>query len=217
MQQIDCSQSQSNEVDRIDDSAMKSSETIDPIIANDENEQLDEAQRSDLGLEELPHLTPRTKAAKVYLRRSLKQRNAHRTRLQTLREKSQVGDFVGLRIDKVDRTNTDPKILPCVIVEERDGRVKVACVNGIIDQWWPLDVLVGLSAVSDELVNLVISGLPEISMITASKLYVRGAINGVCCSCKGGCKTKQCTCKRNQVFCSTKCHKNTACCSNIEK
>jgi hypothetical protein len=36
----------------------------------------------------------------------------------------------------------------------------------------------------------------EISMITASKLYVRGAVNGVCCSCKGGWKTKQCACKK---------------------
>jgi hypothetical protein len=56
--------------------------------------------------------------------------------------------------------------------------------------------LVGLTAVPHELVNLQIDDLPEISMITASKLYVRGAVNGMCCSCKGGCKTKQCACKK---------------------
>ena len=153
----------------------------------------------------------------MYLRRSLKQQNVYCTRLQSSQESSKLRDFVGLRTDKVDCTNTDPKILLCVIIEEKNERVKVAGVNGIIDQWWPLDGLVGLSAISEQLVNLVVSGLPEISMINASKLYVRGAINGVCRSCKEGRKTKQCACKRNQVFCPTKCHKNTSCCNNVEK
>jgi len=48
------------------------------------------------------------------------------------------------------------------------------------------------------------------------KLYVRSAVNAVCCSCKGGWKRNQCTCKKNQVFCSAKCHKNTSCCNNME-
>ncbi len=103
-----------------------------------------------------------------------------------LREKCNSGDFVGLKIDKVDRTNTDSKLLPCKIIAKEEERVKLACVHGIIDQWWPINVLVGLSAVPHELVHLQVDELPEISMIAASKLYVRGAINGVCCSCKGG-------------------------------
>jgi hypothetical protein len=103
---------------------------------------------------------------------------------------------VELKIGKVDRTNTDPKLLPCRIIVKEAERVKLAYVHGIIDQWWPINVLVILSAVSHELVHLQFDDLPEISMITASKLYVDGAVNGVCCSCKGGCKTKQCACKK---------------------
>jgi hypothetical protein len=189
-------------------------------LTNGENgagKQFDESSASNLGLDELPHMAIRTKAADVYLSRTTRQQHAHRAHLQSLREKCNIGDFVGLRIDKVDRTNTDPKILPCVVVERKDEQVKLACVYGIIDQWWSIDSVIGLSAVPDELVNLKMNDLRELSMITASKLYVRGAVNGVCCSCKGGCKTKQCACRKNNVFCSTKCHKSNVCCKNMEE
>ena len=176
-----------------------------------------ESSESNLGLDELPHMSIRTQAAQVYLTRTTRLMNAHRAHVQSLRDKCKVGEFVGLRIDKVDRTNTDPKILPCVVVERKDELVKLACVNGIIDQLWPMDALVSLSAVPDTLVDLTMNGLPEISVITASKLFVRGAVNGICCSCKSGCKTKQCVCRKNQVFCSTKCHKNTSGCKNMEE
>ncbi|CAF0978657.1 unnamed protein product [Rotaria sordida] len=184
---------------------------------NDENNIRDEANTSNLGLVGFPHTAIRTKAADVYLARATRQQHAHKVHLQSLWERCNVGDFVGLKIDKVDRTNTDPKLLPCMIIEKEADRMKLACVHGIINKWFTVDVLVGLSAVPHELVNLQLNGLPEISMITASKLYVRGGVNGVCCSCKGGCKTKQCACKKNQVFCSTKCHKNNSCCENVEK
>jgi len=33
-----------------------------------------------------------------------------------------VGDDVSIKIDKVDRTNTDPKMLPSLVVEKRDDK-----------------------------------------------------------------------------------------------
>ena len=199
-------------------------DSINSVTTNDVTDEntvkittFDETSTCNLGLTELPHSSIRAKAAEVYLARSTRQQHAHKIHMQLLREKCNVDDFVGLRINKVDRTNTDPKLLPCKIIVKEEEQVKLACAYGIIDRWWPIDALVGLSAVPNELVHLQTDDLPEISMISASKLYVRGAVNGVCCSCKGGCKTKQCACKRNEVFCSTKCHKNTGCCKNMEK
>ncbi|CAF3798384.1 unnamed protein product [Adineta steineri] len=137
-------------------------------------EQLDETSNKNNaeneGLEELPHMAIRAKAADVYLTRATRQQHAHQARLQSLKDKCNVGDFVGLRIDKVDRTNTDPKILPCVVIELNNERVKLACVYGIIDQWWSIDSVTGLSAVPVELINLKVDELRELSMITASKL-----------------------------------------------
>jgi hypothetical protein len=126
----------------------------------------------------------------------------------------QVGDYVGIQIDKVDRTNTDAKILPCVIIEKLNDKVKVACMFGVIDHTWPLTSVVQLTAVPEELIKLNRDNLKKVSLVTASKLFVRGAVNGITCSCKGSCKTKQCACKRNNVFCSTKCHKQGSCCKN---
>ena len=76
----------------------------------------------------------------------------------------------------------------------------------------PLESLAKLSAVPEQLVQLDKTQLKEISVISATKLFVRDAVNGITCSCKGGCKTKQCACKKNDVFCSTECHKNGSCC-----
>ncbi len=130
--------------------------------------------------------------------------------------KCSIGDYVGIKIDKVDRTNTDPKLLPAVVLEKKDDKIKVACEYGIINQWWSLDSIVPLSTIPENLVNLHTSELQEISLITASRLYVRGGVKGATCSCKGGCKTKQCACKKKNIPCSTKCHKNGSICLNLE-
>ncbi len=130
---------------------------------------LDETSTCNLGLAEFPHTTIRRKAADVYLARATRQQVAHKVHLQSLWEKCNVGDFVGLKIDKVDRTNTDPKLLPCKIIEKEAEQVKLACVHGIINQWFTINVLVGLSAVPHELGHAQLDDLPEISMITASK------------------------------------------------
>lgn len=87
-------------------------------------------------------------------------------------------------IDRVDGTNTDPKILSCMVVERKDDQIKQACVYGVIDQWWLINSVIELSAVPHEFVNLKVNELRELSMITGSKLYVRGAANAVWCSCK---------------------------------
>lgn len=136
--------------------------------------------------------------------------------IKDLSVKCLIGDYIGIKIDKVDRTNTDPKILPAVVLEKKDDKIKVACEFGLINQWWPLDSVVLLSTVPENLVNLQTNNLKETSLITASRLYVRGGIDGVTCSCKGACKTKQCACRRKNIPCSTKCHKNVAHCANLE-
>ncbi|CAF1356602.1 unnamed protein product [Rotaria sordida] len=136
--------------------------------------------------------------------------------IKDLSFKCLIGDYVGIKINKVDRTNTDPKILPAVVLEKKDDKIKVACEFGIINQWWSLDSIALLSAVPENLVNLQTSESKEISFITASKLCVRGGIDGVTCSCKGGCKTKQCACRKKNLSCSTKCHKNGVRCVNLD-
>ena len=179
-------------------------------------EQFDETSISNLGSTDAPHSAIRKRATKSYLltaNKRMKLRNQH---IEELFSNCAIGDYVGIKIDKVDRTNTDPKILPSIIVEKFNDKIKVACIFGIINHLWPLTSIVKLTAVPEELVQLKTTDLKPISIITASKLFVRGAINGITCSYKGACKNKQCACKKNNTFCSTKGHKSGSCCKNQE-
>jgi hypothetical protein len=114
-----------------------------------------EASTSNLGASKSTHLPIRKRTQETYLstaNKRIKTRNQH---IEELWSDCSVGDYVGIEIDKVDRTNTDPKILPLAIVEKRDDkRIKVACVFGIINQWRTLESVVKLSAVSEQLVHL---------------------------------------------------------------
>ena len=129
--------------------------TPDPFDDDDvKKTTLCESNIESLGLTGFPHVYIRSKAADAYLARTTRQQLTHKAHMQLLQDKCNIGDFVGLPIDKVDRTNTDPKLLPCVIIAKEAKKVKLACVNGIINQWWTINVLVGLTAVPYELIHL---------------------------------------------------------------
>ncbi len=87
------------------------------------------------------HSAVRKRATKNYLNNAQKRIKIHNENMKDLLSKYSSGDYVGIRIDKVDRTNTDPKLLPAVIIEKKNDKIKVACEYGIISQWWSLESL----------------------------------------------------------------------------
>ncbi|CAF1480209.1 unnamed protein product, partial [Didymodactylos carnosus] len=98
----------------------------------------------------------------------------------------------GLSLSMREKSMISYRYASRIINAIKSNRVKIACCFGILEHWYPIEQLISLSAVRQDLVDLKTDGMKNISMITASKLYVRGATNGVTCSCKGGCKNKQC-------------------------
>jgi hypothetical protein len=191
------------------------SEMTDPWNSHVGNILMDEETEHDVVSTNVRHSEIRKRATRTYLSNANKRIKAHEDAIKDRSFKCSIGDYVGIKIDKVDRTNIDPKILPAKVMEKKDGKIKVASEFGIINQWWALDSVVSLSTVPENLVKLQGSDLPEISLITAAKLYVRGGVDGVCCSCKSSCKTKQCPCRKKNIPCSTKCHKNGTHCVNV--
>ena len=183
---------------------------------NVESQQTNEATGCDMESSNHRHSKIRKRATETYLSNANKKIKIHEQLIEDLSANCNIGDYVGIKINKVDRTNTDPKILASVVIEKKQNKIKVACEHGIINQWWSVDSLVQLSSVPEALINLKTSELKEISFITASRYFIRGGINGVTCSCKGGCRTKQCACRKKNISCSTKCHKNGSCCTNLE-
>ncbi|CAF1524771.1 unnamed protein product, partial [Rotaria sp. Silwood1] len=168
------------------DSTDSSNEETDDITQH-----TNEVASDDITSANSAHLVIRRRATEKYLSKANKRIKVYYEFIEEFSSGCSIGDFVGINIDKVDRTNTDPKILPVVVFKKRHDKIKVACEYGIIDTWWSFDSVVKLSAVPEKLINLNTSQLKKISIITASKLYVRGSANGFTCSCKGSCKTKE--------------------------
>lgn len=171
--------------------------------------------------QETKHDAVRKLAADNYLNVANKKLKHYKTRLITKAGKFNLNDCVGVKIHNVDRTNTDAKILPCLIIEkiENDDQVtfRLACQYGKLDNFYSIEHLIDLKmACPDELKHIVVDDLKSITLIEACKLYVRAPITGETCDCKGHCTTKQCRCKKNGVFCSTKCHSKRGGCKNME-
>ncbi|CAF1569839.1 unnamed protein product, partial [Didymodactylos carnosus] len=122
-----------------------------------------------------------------------------------------LGDCVGIKIHEVDRTNIDPKILPCFIVwkekKHEDYVLKIVLPSFNSNP---------CAACPVELKSLKLDELKDIRIIEASKLFVRGSINGATCDCKSLCAAKHSPCKKANVKCSTKCHSKRGNCKNEE-
>ncbi|CAF1117180.1 unnamed protein product [Rotaria sp. Silwood1] len=134
--------------------------------------------------------------------------------------KFNLNDCVGIKIHTVDITNTDAKLLPCLIVEkietDKKDTFKLVCHYGKLENIYSIEHLVDLKlACPDELKQIVINNLKDITFIEAYILYVRILTTGRTCDCKGKCSIKQCSCKKIGVFCSAKCHSKRGGCANM--
>ncbi|CAF1480649.1 unnamed protein product [Didymodactylos carnosus] len=167
------------------------------------------------------HDSIRKKATENYVAPANKKRKLYDDHLTTLAEGLKLGDCVGIKIHEVDRTTTDPKILPCLIVwkekKHEDYVFKIVCQFGQLDKGFGIESLIPMQAACPvELKSLKLDELKDISLIEASKLFVRGSVNGATCDCKSLCATKHCPCKKANVKCSTKCHSKKGDCKNKE-
>ncbi|CAF3196073.1 unnamed protein product [Rotaria socialis] len=167
------------------------------------------------------HSTIRKAATDHYLATANKKMKLHQDSIKLVANNFDLNDCVGIEIHSADRTNTDPKYLPCIISEKFEKNniflFKLICQYGILDHTFEAGQFVNLKeACPNELKNLDISNLKPITIIAATKLYSRGSTTGQTCNCRGKCATKICPCKRENVFCSTKCHSKRGGCSNMD-
>ncbi|CAF4312624.1 unnamed protein product, partial [Rotaria sordida] len=88
---------------------------------NIETQQFNEETNYDIASTSSRHSEIRKRATKTYLSNANKKIKIHDEFTKDLSFKRLIGDYVGIKINKVDRTNTDPKILPAVVLEKKDG------------------------------------------------------------------------------------------------
>ncbi|CAF1354989.1 unnamed protein product [Didymodactylos carnosus] len=102
------------------------------------------------------HNDVRHRAAENYLGTANKKRKAYDEHLCKLAEQYKKGDYLGVRIHEVDRTNTHPKILPCILVakekKDNDFIVHLCCQHGLLQNKFSIESIIDLrSTCPDEL------------------------------------------------------------------
>ncbi|CAF3972471.1 unnamed protein product [Didymodactylos carnosus] len=137
-----------------------------------------------------------------------------------------IGDLVGLKIDRVDRTNVTAKILPCKImsiqISSNDTNMYRLCTKTcILSTSYQIQDLSDFTKCNfNDLRTVDPSTLPTKTFIQACQEYMCIS-SGVdmaaeACHCKGQCATKHCPCKAKKVKCGTKCHRSKKkVCSNV--
>lgn len=138
-----------------------------------------------------------------------------------------IGDYVGVFIDKRDRTASDPHYLPCVIYDTRrydDGPMlyKVRCKDGILSTSYHARDLKNFKGCEfPDLEHVIQSPVdkdtPVLSVRHATRLMHGSGPNGnsITCRCSTGCKNGRCPCRRVNNYCTLKCHsQSTRNCSN---
>jgi hypothetical protein len=87
---------------------------------------------------------------------------------------------------------------------------------GVLENKFEVGQFVDLKdACPNELKQTNVGNLKSITLIEASKLYSRCSTTGHTCNCRGKCSTRSCPCKKENVFCSTKCHSKEGGSSNM--
>jgi hypothetical protein len=130
-----------------------------------------------------------------------------------VRKHYSIGDTVGIKIHKVNRTNTDSKILPCKvldikIINDSKSLCKIFSKDGILKNLYSEDDLVDLRTVCFPGLNSVNpDSLNEISHIQACQKNKNVS----------KCNTLRCSCRKANLQCSTKCHTNNRKCENKYK
>ncbi|CAF5026545.1 unnamed protein product, partial [Rotaria sp. Silwood1] len=132
-----------------------------------------------------------------YLTTANKKMKLYRDSLNLIANNFNINDCVGIAIHTVDRTNTDPKYLPCLIIEKNEKNnislYKLICQYGILQNTFEAGQFMNLKdACPNELKQIDVSTLKPITIIEASKLYSRGSTTGRTCNCQGKCATKSC-------------------------
>ena len=126
----------------------------------------------------------------------------------------EVGQHVGLKIPSEVREKMDPRCVVCMVIsKERLDGYKLRCEHDLVQGVIRTDQLVSCKSehsfpftASDD-----VSQLKQLSIPAIARLCTKA--NGVParCSCKKGCKTGSCTCRKANVQCTARCHVGRKC------
>ena len=143
-------------------------------------------------------------------RMKLKYCKAKRKKVLTFSE----GDFVSVRIPRIDRTSTDFHRLTCVVVERLGSNFhlyRLRCQHGVLKVCYGEGDLEPFQGGLD----LMVKGWQDERVLSlreaAHLLNPQNEFQSSCCNCKTGCTTQRCICQKKGATCSSKCHGGRKC------
>ena len=159
------------------------------------------------------HLKVREKANDAYLA-TAKQMTKKYSKQHKVKE-FLVGENVSLRIPRIDRTCSDMLCLPCVIVQisgEHHSLYRLRCSSGVLQRCYRADDLEPFKGDY----SIPVDGWEVQPIVTlkeaASKQSPWNSFTANKCNCKPGtCESCRCRCKKNEIECSSHCHKGDHC------
>jgi len=124
-----------------------------------------------------------------------------------------MGDDVLLDIPIFDRGRGDPPRLIAVVVEEKEGILRVATKHGFLDRWLERNSVHATAHKSLMVEDARTSG-SEHSLHELVRMDSVGVGQGYRrCSCRQNCATNRCACRKNNLGCNSACHPGR-CCAN---
>ena len=156
-----------------------------------------------------------------YIRNQSKRQKVYGEHIKKIADSYKNGDLVGITINRVDRTNCDPKIMPCIIEKRLNNTNNITysliSAFGRIATGFPVHQLISMYCSKPaELQHINYETVATISFVQASKMFARDNATATC-DCKAKCITKLCPCKRASISCSTKCHPRHGKCRNVQE
>jgi hypothetical protein len=126
-----------------------------------------------------PHQSIRQTAQDNYLKSQHKRQKEYDKHLEKIADSYKNGDIVGIAINKVDRTNCDPKIMPCMIEKRSDNpdipMYHLISPYGRLSISFPVHQLIPMSGIQPTLLKTAkFKDSETITFVQASKLFARG-------------------------------------------
>lgn len=126
------------------------------------------------------------------------------------------GDYISIAIPAQDRGPTDPKRIFGKVLEvdeQRPDLYEIATPHGILDRMYPVNQLLPLPP--SITVEIPTRRMKKITLAHAARQESTSTSTPIACSCKKGCKTARCQCKKYKQKCSIACHEESIDCGNL--
>ena len=167
---------------------------------------------------ESPHNKLRKIAEENFLQAANRQQVNFDRKKGAMKEDYSVGDTVGIRIPKIDRTNISKKILPCKVIEKTNDKFRLYTTSGILNTTFAhTDMIDFRNVLFNDLESADPTSMEKIAFTKASRDisgFTKPNESATICNCKGKCVNNRCSCRKNKLNCSTKCHTEFVNCSN---